>query len=122
MYEGNCHPSDIDMFYLGRNRVLILGEIKNQDGELKKGQRAMLEKLVEGWRYDGIVLFITHNKYFQKGDRVVNVAECYVNEIYYKQIHKWKYPKRPTKVKEIIEYYKWEDRKRWRNAECSRRQ
>lgn len=105
MYEGNHHPSDIDMFYLGRNRILILGEIKNERGELHKGQRRLLEILAEGWKNDAICLYIVHRKYYQRGDRSVNVAECYVREIYYKKIHQWVFPKRPTKVKEIIEYY-----------------
>ena len=30
MYEGNKHPSDIDLFYLAKNDTLILGEIKNE--------------------------------------------------------------------------------------------
>ena len=106
MYDGTDHPSDIDMFYLGRDRVLILGEIKNEKGELKKGQRRMLEKLANGWKGDALCLFITHNKYYQHGDMVVNVADCPVREIYYKRLRQWRLPKRPVKVREIIEYYK----------------
>lgn len=105
MYDGNHHPSDIDMFYLGKGKVLIIGEIKNEKGTLQKGQRRILEKIAEGWKHDSLVLYIVHDKYVQRGDTMVNVAECYVREIYYKKIHAWRKPRKPTKVKEIIAYY-----------------
>lgn len=103
MYEGNHHPSDIDMFYLGANDFLILGEIKNESGELKDGQRRMLERLINGWKSDGMVLYITHDKYVQNGDTVVNVAECRVKEVYRKGHECWESPRGVTKVKDIIE-------------------
>ena len=106
MYEDKRHPSDIDMLYVGRDRTLILGEIKNERGQLKYGQRRLLVTLAENWKHDALCLFIVHNKYYQRGDRVVNVAECLVKEIYYKSIHSWREPRKPTTVKEIIEYYK----------------
>ena len=105
MYEGGNHPSDIDMFYIGRDKFLILGEIKNECGELKDTQRRLLETLINGWKSDGMVLFITHDKYVQYGDTEVDVSECYVKEIFYKRTGKWTTPKRPTKVRQIIEYY-----------------
>lgn len=43
--DSRPQPSDIDMFYLGANNTLILGEIKNERGELKDGQRRLLERL-----------------------------------------------------------------------------
>ena len=106
MYQGNDHPSDIDMFYLSRDGCLIIGEIKNETGTLKPGQRHILELLAEGWKKDAIVLYITHDKYYQYGDRVVDVAACYVREIYYKAIHAWRRPKQPTTVRQVIDYYK----------------
>lgn len=105
MYEGSNHPSDIDMFYIGRDHFLIIGEIKNERGHLKDGQRRILEKLINGWKDDGMVLYITHDKYVQNGDREVDVSECYVKEIYYKKTRRWTEPRKPTKVKEVIKYY-----------------
>lgn len=106
MYEGNDHPSDIDMFYIGKDKYLVLCEIKNEKGELKQGQRRMLEDLVRNWKHDGMVIYVTHNKYYQYGDRIVDVSECYVQEIFYKALGRWTKPKRPTKVREIIEFYR----------------
>lgn len=105
MYEGNRHPSDIDMIYVGRSRFLIIGEIKNECGTLKDGQRRLLENIVNGWKYDGLCMYITHDKYAQYGDTEVDVSECYVKEIYYKKTGKWSIPKRQTQVKEVIKYY-----------------
>lgn len=106
MYEGNDHPSDIDMVYIGRDQFLIIGEIKNERGFLSYGQRKLLESFINGWRTDGMALYITHNKYVQHGDNTVDVSECFVQEIYYRELGKWVKPRNPTKVADIIEYYR----------------
>lgn len=104
MYEGNDHPSDIDMVYIGKDKFLIVGEIKNEQGRLSDGQRRLLQTFVDGWEAKGIAIYITHDKYTQRGDTDVNVAECYVQEIYYKG-RGWTYPKHLTRVKDIVAYY-----------------
>lgn len=110
-FPDKDHPSDIDLFYLSRDGSLIIGEIKNETGELRFGQRHILERLAEGWSKDAVVLFITHDKFYQYGDRVVDVANCFVKEIYYKRIHEWRTPREPTTVRQVIEYYKGRGRK-----------
>ena len=110
MYEGNDHPSDIDMFYLGRKNFLILCEFKNERGELRDGQRKLLEKLINGWKYDGLVIFAQHDQYVQYGGTKVDVPELYISEMYYKCRGKWEIPKRPTQIKEVIKYFKGEKR------------
>ena len=105
MFSGNNHPSDIDMFYLGKDKMLILGEIKNEKGTLNYGQRKLLESLIEGWTGDGMILDIVHDKYWQNGDRVVNVAECQVRQVYFKSEKQWRAPKRKITVKEALAYY-----------------
>ena len=103
---GDDHPSDIDMFYIGKNDVLIIGEIKNERGKLKEGQRKILEKLVNNWKYDAMCLFIIHNKYVQKGDKKVDVPNCYVKEYYWKRTKRWETPVEKTKVKDVLNKYK----------------
>ena len=71
MYSGSDHPSDIDLFYIGRDRTLLIGELKNERGYLQDGQRKLLENLANGWKYDAVVLYIRHNKYRQRGDEFV---------------------------------------------------
>lgn len=105
MYDKD-HPSDIDMFYIGKDDILIIGEIKNEKGSLLNGQRRLLEKVINNWKYDGICLYITHNKYVQYGDTKVDVPECYVKEYYWKKLKKWVKPQKDIKVKEVLEKYK----------------
>ena len=100
----NNHPSDIDMFYIGKDKTLIVGEIKNELGKLVGGQRKLYEQLIDGWKYDGIALFIVHDKYVQRGDTKVDVPNCLVREYYYKG--KWHQPQRDLKVMEVLEKYK----------------
>ncbi len=104
MYEG-AHPSDIDMFYLYDDDTLLIGEIKNCTGKYKRGQRMLHQRLIDGREGDGLILYITHDKFYQNGDRRVDVPECYVRQIYYKNSHRWVNPLRPTKVREVLEYY-----------------
>ena len=106
MYRGTNHPSDIDMFYIGKDNVLIIGEIKNEKGKLMEGQRRLLERLINGWKDDGLILFIVHNKYVQNGDKKVNVPECYVKEYYWKKNKRWMIPREKIKVKEVLDIYR----------------
>lgn len=102
--EGKGQPSDIDMFYIGKNRTLVIGEIKNRRGVLKDGQRRLLKRLCDDWKYDAICLYITHDKFVQKGDRSVDVANCYVEEYYWKG--KWRKPNRPTTARQALEKFR----------------
>ena len=110
MYQGNDHPSDIDMFYIGKGKFLIIGEIKNErytlDRWQKSGQRKLLQSLIDCWRFDGLAIYVTHDKYVQNGDKEVDISECFVQEIYEKRLGYWRMPKRKVKVKEIINYYR----------------
>ena len=106
MFDTDNHPSDIDMFYIGKDNILIVGEIKNEKGILREGQRRLLEKIVNNWKKDAICLFITHDKYVQNGDKKVDVPNCYVREYYWKKAGKWVMPKQPTKVIDVLERYK----------------
>ena len=101
--ETNEHPSDIDMFYIGENNILIVGEIKNERGKLIGGQRKLYEKLIDGWKYDGIALFIVHDKYVQNGDKKVDVPSCLVREYYYKG--GWHKPQKEVRVKDVLDKY-----------------
>ena len=105
MYSGSDHPSDIDMVYIGKQNTLIIGEIKHESGSLKNGQRRLLEKFVNNWKWSAFAIYITHDKLYQNGDREVNVADCFVREIYTKSERKWRHPKRMVTVKEIIKHY-----------------
>ena len=112
MFEGNDHPSDIDMFYICEDGTLIVGEIKNVRGEFTQGQRRIISKLLRDHRWDAVGLYITHDKFAQYGDTVVDVSQCYVKEIYIKNEDRWRETKKPVTVKQILNYYK--ERAKWK--------
>ena len=112
MFEGNDHPSDIDMFYLCKDRTLILGEIKSERGTFNDGQRWLITKLLEQHKGDGVGIYVTHDKLVQNGDKVVDVSVCPVSEIFVKSEGEWRPVKKPVTVKELLAYYK--ERARWR--------
>lgn len=105
--DGTDKPSDIDMFYISNANTLIIGEFKNETKPyITYMQKRLIQRIIDGWKYDAIALLIIHDKYVQRGDTKVNVAECYVKEIYYKKIGAWVKPRNPTTVKQIIDYYR----------------
>lgn len=106
MYVDKDHPGDIDLFYIARDNTLLIGEIKNERGRLKVGQRGILERLANGWKYNAMVLFIRHDSYVQRGAKSVNVGDCYVDEVFIKKEGAWRYPKRPITVKEVIDIFR----------------
>lgn len=112
MFEGNDHPSDIDMFYMCKDGTMIVGEIKNERGQFTEGQRKLLTKCLNMHKGDAIGLYITHDKLVQNGDEVVDVSSCPVREIYTKKERKWRLPKRVVTVKEVLNYYK--ERAEWK--------
>jgi len=106
MYDGNDHPSDIDMFYLCRDNTLIIGEIKSNRGHFSAGQKRLIRRLIDLHDGDGVGLYITHDKLVQAGDRVVDVSICPVELLYIKEEGIWRRPTVPIKVKDVLAYYK----------------
>lgn len=95
--------SDIDFIHLERDNFLFVGEIKNAQGELKTFQRKAIEEIVDNLQTGGAGLYITHNKFAQYGDTVVDLSsDCMVSEVYYKG--QWFVPERAFTVDGIIDY------------------
>lgn len=105
MNYGRGQPSDIDMFFIGRNNTLIIGEIKNERGYFGDYQRSLLKTIADNYKYDAIIIYINHDKRVEDGDTVVDVSLCEVKEIYYKNKQKWMIPKHYTVVGDVIQYY-----------------
>lgn len=95
----NKRPSDIDMFYL-HGSTLILADGKNAVGEFSEGQRGLYKALIDGWKYEAIYFYFTHNAFQQNGDTEVDVASCLIQEYYYKG--KWHKPRKPTTMHEAL--------------------
>lgn len=100
---GRGQPSDVDMLYIGKNGFLVIGEIKHRRGELKDGQRRLLTKLVDNYKYGGIVIFIQHDCDVHEGYESVDVSRQEVVEYYYRR--KWYRPTGYITVYDVIEKY-----------------
>ena len=75
--------SDIDLIHVTKKNRLIIGEIKNSKGTFKAGQKRLLERIVDNHKYGGTVLYITHDGDVHRGDSIVNIADCLVEEYYW---------------------------------------
>lgn len=95
-------PSDIDMFFFGKNGTLILGEIKNEWGTFARGQKSLYQQLADNYNGDVLILYITHNKRVEDGADSVDVSKCYVKEYYWRGA--WRIPRKLTTVKQAIDF------------------
>lgn len=93
-------PSDIDMWYILPNGFVILGEIKNHNGQFKPFQKQLLSRLVDELQNGGTILYIIHDKDVHMGATEVNIANCLVQEYYWNG--EWIEPQVPITVNNAI--------------------
>tara|TARA_R110000850_G_scaffold175279_1_gene300836 strand:+ start:40 stop:408 length:369 start_codon:yes stop_codon:yes gene_type:complete len=88
LQKGGVSPSDIDAILELHDNYLILFEVKKVGVEIPKGQRNMLETIVDVWGDSGrigLVVKATHNV---KNTDDILLKDCEVAEVYYKD--SWK--------------------------------
>jgi len=81
--NGNISLSDIDAVMELRDKFLILFEVKRKGISIPKGQRGMLEAIIDAWHETGRVGMIVkadHNS----DEEFIYLRTCVVVEIYYK--------------------------------------
>ena len=61
---------------------------------------------MNGWRWNAICIYVTHDKYVQRGDNIVDVSKCRVQEMYVKGENRWRPPHKPLTVREVIDFVK----------------
>ena len=88
--------SDIDLLHVTPTGFIIIGEIKNFKGTFKRGQKRLLQKLVDNSTNGGTILYITHDKDVHSGDTIVDVSTCLVEEYYWNK--EWVIPYKPITV------------------------
>ena len=111
MFDTYIHPIDLDMWYISTDDVIIIGEIKNESYKKSswESQKQYMTKFLDRISGEVICLFIIHDKYWQKGDKEVDVPSCEVQEYYYKKDGIkgiWTTPKKTLYVREIFDRYK----------------
>ena len=99
-------PSDLDMFYLTKDKFLIIGEFKSQYGTLDS-QRWLFETFINNYKYDGIVVYAKHNSLVQNGDTTYDVSKCEIEEYYWKG--GWHKPKSKVTVQDVFDKFDKEE-------------
>jgi len=91
-------PSDIDFVYVGPQgndgvpKYAILAEIKNSVGTFTEFQRYLYAQYSDALERSGIdtyTMYLNHDKFVERGDTEVNVADCLVVEVYDTNDHLW---------------------------------
>lgn len=99
-------PSDVDMFYITDTNFLIIGEFKNELGTFKEKQKEILETFIDNYKYNGIIIYATHNKSVENGDTIVDASQCKVEEYYYNR--EWHRPKSNVIVQDVFNRFEKE--------------
>lgn len=110
MFDGGKHPSDIDMFYLFPDGLIMFGEFKNElyNKNSWEKQKSLFQRVLDGINGEALWLFMVHNAYVESGAKAVNGLDCVIKEYCYKKPHykaKWVTPRKETKLKEVFEKY-----------------
>lgn len=75
--------SDIDAILELRNNYLVLFEVKKKGVDIPRGQRSMLETLVDVWEETGRVGIVVKATHTVKGGADILLKDCEVEETYY---------------------------------------
>lgn len=102
--SGKISLSDIDAVMELRDKFLILFEVKKEGIEIPKGQRSMLEAIVDAWQETGRVGMIVKADHDQTGE-FIYLRQCLVVDIYYKG--NWRSQSNKITVREFLDnFYK----------------
>jgi hypothetical protein len=103
--NGKIHPSDIDFVLEFDNKVLILGEVKRKYNKIPKGQKLILQNIIDRWGEGGIALKVEHQ--YNDDNTNIPLEECTVTGRYYKG--NWTYFTEPknfiTYINKIGEHF-----------------
>ncbi len=102
--NGKVSLSDIDAVMELKDNFLILFEVKKEGNEIPRGQRGMLEAIVNAWDETGRVGLIVKADHDQTGEYIY-LKRCIVKEIYYKG--SWREQAEKITVREFLDnFYK----------------
>ena len=104
--KSSVKPSDLDMFYITKDKFLIIGEFKSQYGELGN-QKWLFETFINNYKYDGIVIYAKHNSLIENGDTTYDVSKCEVEEYYWKG--GWHKPRSKVTVQDVFDKFDKEE-------------
>lgn len=100
--NGRLSLSDIDAVMELRDKFLILFEVKKEGIDIPKGQRGMLEAIVDAWYETGRIGMIVKAEHNQNGEFIF-LRKCVVVDIYYKG--SWRPQSEKITVREFLENF-----------------
>lgn len=100
--NGKISLSDIDAVVELRGKYLILFEVKRDGVEIPKGQRGMLESIVNAWHETGRVGMVVKAEHDQTG-KFVYLRRCIVTQVYYKGT--WRDQNERITVREFLDNF-----------------
>ena len=99
-------PTDIDVILDFGGRAFVVIEIKHGSAPIPDGQRICLENMVRAWAKGKTkAIAITAVHFVDNCNDDVMLDECIVNELYMSDEKKWRPPKKPMTVKELVDTY-----------------
>ncbi len=88
LFEGlqrkGLSPSDIDAVLEIHDNYLILFEVKKDGVDIPRGQRVLLETLVDVWDETGRMGLVVKANHRVKNNADILLKDCEVEEVYYK--------------------------------------
>ena len=104
---GSLRPTDIDLFFEYKNRGYLIGDIKFQGVDLKKGQRLLMERLVQDADALGKVAYaiVIENDVLET-DQDIDVGSCSVCRYYDYRRLEW-IPAGHITVRDFIKRFIW---------------
>lgn len=109
LFEGlqrkGLSPSDIDAVLEIHDNYLILFEVKKDGVDIPRGQRLLLETLVDVWDETGRLGLVVKATHRVKNNEDILLKDCEVEEVYYKG--SWKVIERTILVGKFLDdFYK----------------
>lgn len=102
--NGKISLSDIDAVMELRDKFLILFEVKKEGIDIPKGQRGMLEAIIDAWQETGRIGMIVKADHNQEGE-FIYLRQCLVVDIYYNGT--WRPQTNKITVREFLDnFYK----------------
>lgn len=101
MRFGKLSLTDIDGVFEYKDKAYVLIEIKYRDTPVPRGQEICLERMAKDLGSIKPTLVVVAEHYIRDTNRIVDVGECQVRDIYYSKEDKWRKPNKLITVRKM---------------------
>lgn len=82
--NGKIHPSDIDAVLEFDSKYLLLFELKKVGAKVPRGQRIMLERIIDAWEDTGKIGSVVYCEHNTDASETIYLKDCEVICVYNK--------------------------------------